>query len=185
MLLRPVPYYIAALLLLILFAYVFPIFPLSGGMGIERSLCFSLESIRSLLWHWTLPALSLIIIGVAVNFQTMKLIVQSVRSEDYVGYAKAGGVKEGTIAFRYVIRNAMLPTITQLGLMFGQLFSGALITEMVFAYPGIGWLLYNAIMRADYNLIMGIACISVIAVTTSIFILDLIYPLIDPRIRYQ
>lgn len=185
MFLRPIPYYIMAILLLILFAYVFPVFPLSGGMGIGQSLSFDLKSIGNLLWHAALPALSLIIGAMAEHFQAMKLIVQSVRSEDYVGYAKAGGVKEGKIAFRYVIRNAMLPRITHLGLTFGQLFSGALITEMVFAYPGIGWLLYNAVMKADYNLIMGITCISIIAITTSIFILDLIYPLMDPRVRYQ
>ncbi len=185
MVVRPLPYYIMALLLLILLTFIVPIFPMSGGIGIGRIPSFTLESIKSILMHGILPALTLVIVGGVISFQSMKLIVQGVRSEDYVVYAKAAGVKEGTIAYRYVIRNAMLPTITQLGLSFGQIFSGALITEIVFSYPGIGWLLYNATMNGDYNLIMGITCISVVAITTSILALDLLYPLVDPRVRYR
>jgi len=185
MLLRPIPYYIVAMLVLIFLAYIFPIFPLAGGIGIGVSVAFNLEAIKSLLRHAALPALTLVIVGWVGNFQAMKLIVQTVRSEDYVSYAQFAGVKDGIIAFRYVIRNAMLPQLTQLGLSFGQIFAGALITEMVFAYPGIGWILYQAVLRADYNLIMGILCISIIAITTSILVLDLVYPLFDPRVRYR
>ena len=92
----------------------------------------------------------------------MKLIVQGVRSEDYVWYAKVAGIEEQRIVFHYVIPNAMLPMITQLGLQFGTIFSGALVTEMVFAYPGWDGY-YMMVMRGDYNLIMGITCISVLA----------------------
>ncbi|MCS7241967.1 MAG: ABC transporter permease [Candidatus Caldatribacterium sp.] len=185
MFVRPIPYYILSLLLLLFLAYVFPIFPLGGGAGVGVQLTLNLRTIRNILHHAALPALTLIIAGGVTHFQAMKLIVQSVRSEDYVSYAKAAGIDERRIAFRYVIRNAMLPTITQLGLSFGFVFSGALITEMVFAYPGIGWVLYNAVMNGDYNLIMAIACISVVAITTSVFVLDLLYPLVDPRVRYR
>jgi len=185
MVVRPIPYYIMSLLCLILFAYLIPIFPLSGGIGVGRELSLSWETMKSIVLHGTLPALTLLIVGIAWQFQSMKLIIQGVRSEDYVWYMKAAGVKEQRIVFRYVIRNAMLPMITQLGLQFGTIFSGALVTEMVFAYPGVGWILYDAVMRGDYNLIMGIMCISVVAVTTSIFLLDLIYPLFDPRVRYR
>jgi peptide/nickel transport system permease protein len=185
MLVRPIPYYIMALLFLLFLAYIFPVFPLSGGAGIGVKLTLSLRALGNIIRHATLPALTLVVAGGVTHFQAMKLIVQSVRSEDYVSYAKAAGVEERRIAFRYVIRNAMLPTITQLGLSFGFVFSGALITEMVFAYPGIGWVLYNAVMNGDYNLIMAIACISVVAITTSVFVLDLLYPFVDPRVRYQ
>ena len=85
---------------------------------------------------------------------------------------------------KYVTRNAILPQITGLALSFGQIFSGALITEIVFSYPGIGTLLYNAIINGDYNLIMGITIFSILAITTAILILDLLYPLFDPRIRH-
>ncbi len=185
MFIRPVPYYIMAFLLLLLLAYVIPVFPLGGGAGITLKASFDLKSILNILRHAFLPALSLIILGIAEHFQAMKLTVQTVRSEDYVTYAQAAGVQRRKIAFKYVIRNAMLPRITHLGMTFGYLFSGALITEMVFAYPGVGWLLYNSITRADYNLFMGVSSISLIVITTSILVIDLIYPLVDPRIRYK
>jgi len=185
MIIRPIPYYVMALICLILFAYIFPIFPLSGGMGIGRKLSFNLETIISIMRHGILPAFTLLIVGIAWQFQSMKLIVQAVRADDHVWYAKTAGVEEKKVVRNHIMRNAMLPMITQLGLQFGTIFTGALITEMVFAYPGIGWILYDAIMKADYNLIMGIMCISVLAITTSIFILDLIYPFFDPRVRYR
>lgn len=185
MIIRPIPYYIMALICLILFAYVFPIFPLSGGIGIGEKLSFDIKTVLSILKHGALPAITLMIVGIAWQFQSMKLIVQTARADDHVWYAKVAGVLEKMIVRNHVRRNAMLPMITQLGLQFGGIFSGALITEMVFAYPGVGWILYDAIMKADYNLIMGIMCISTIAVTTSILLLDLIYPLFDPRVRYR
>ncbi len=185
MVVRPIPYYIMALICLILFAYVFPIFPLSGGLGIGRTLKFDLETIFNVLKHAFLPALTLLIVGFSWQFQSMKLIVQGVKAEDHVWYAKTAGVEERRIVFSHVVRNAMLPMITQLGLQFGTIFGGALVTEMVFAYPGIGWILYDAIMKADYNLIMGIMCISLVATTTSILVLDFVYPLFDPRVRYR
>jgi len=185
MIIRPIPYYITALIILILFAYIFPIFPLSGGIGVGRTLSFDLNTILNIIKHAILPALTLLIVGISWQFQSMKLIVQSVKTDDHIIYSKTAGVDDKKIVYNHVIRNAMLPMITQLGLQFGTIFSGTLITEMVFTYPGIGQILYDAIMRADYNLIMGIMCISVVAVTTSMLLLDLIYPLFDPRIRYR
>ena len=117
-------------------------------------------------------------------FQTMKLIVQNVNAENFVQYAKLGGVKENRIVGKYVIRNALLPQITGLALSLGQIFSGALITEIVYGYPGLGMLLYRAIVNGDYNLIMGITIFSIVGITTAILIVDLTYPLFDPRVRY-
>jgi peptide/nickel transport system permease protein len=114
----------------------------------------------------------------------MKLIVQNVNAENYVQYAKLSGVTEGRIVSKYIIRNALLPQITGLALSLGQIFSGALITEIVFSYPGMGMLLYNSIIRGDYNLIMGIIIFSIIGITTAILFVDLTYPLFDPRVRY-
>jgi peptide/nickel transport system permease protein len=184
MIIRPLPYYIFAFTLLLLLAYVVRWFPVSGGTGIGRKVAFNWPFIKDVLWHSFLPALSLTILGGAIWFQTMKLIVQNVNAENFVQYAKLGGVKEGRIVSRYVIRNAMLPQITGLALALGQIFSGALITEIVFSYPGLGGLLYNAIVTGDYNLIMGITVISIVAITTAILVIDLLYPLFDPRVRY-
>lgn len=185
MVVRPFPYYIFAFALLLLFGYVLQWFPIAGGTDIGRQPSFSWAYISDVLRHAFLPAISLIILGTASWFQTMKLIVQNVNSADYVQYAKMGGIKENKIVNRYVIRNGMLPQITALGLVFGQLFSGALIVEIVFSYPGIGSLLYNAIITGDYNLIMGITAFSIVAISTAILVIDLIYPLFDPRIRYS
>jgi len=184
MVVRPIPYYIFAFALLLLLAYVFQIFPVSGGTAIGRQFEWSWLYFSDVLYHAFLPALSLVLLGTAVWFQTMKLVVQNVNAEDFVQYAKFGGLKNSKIAMRYVIRNAMLPQITSLALSIGQIFSGALITEIVFSYPGLGMLLYNAIITGDYNLIMGITALSIIGITTAIFIIDLLYPLFDPRVRY-
>jgi peptide/nickel transport system permease protein len=184
MVIRPQPYYIFAFALLLLLAWVVRWFPITGGSSLGAIPSFSWAYIKNVLWHSFLPALSLTILGGAVNFQTMKLLVQNVNAENFVQYAKLGGVTEDRIVNRYIIRNALLPQITGLALSLGQIFSGALITEMVFSYPGLGMLLYNSVIRADYNLIMGITMLSIVGITTAILIVDLTYPLFDPRVRY-
>jgi peptide/nickel transport system permease protein len=184
MVVRPLPYYIFAFALLLLLAWVVRLFPVTGGSSLGAIPTFTWAYIKDVLWHSFLPALSMVILGSAVNFQTMKLIVQNVNAESFVQYAKLGGVTEGRIVSKYVIRNALLPQVTGLALSLGQIFSGALITEIVFSYPGLGMLLYNSVIRADYNLIMGITIFSIVGITTAILIVDLTYPLFDPRVRY-
>jgi peptide/nickel transport system permease protein len=185
MVIRPMPYYIFAFALLLLFAYALRWFPVSGGSTLGRQPSWSWSYIQNVLWHSFLPALSIMVLGIAVWFQTMKLVVQSVVGESYVQYARMGGVTERRIVTRYVFRNALLPQITGLALSLGLIFSGALITEIVFSYPGLGTLLYRAIVNGDYNLIMGITIFSIFAITTTVLIVDLLYPLFDPRIRYS
>jgi len=185
MVVRPLPYYIFAFALLLLFAYVVRWFPITGGASLGAVPTLTWAYIKDVLWHSFLPALSLCVLGGAVTFQTMKLIVQNVNAESFVQYAKMGGVTEDRIVGKYVIRNAILPQITGLALSIGQIFSGALITEIVYGYPGLGMLLYRAIINGDYNLIMGITLFSIIAITTAILIVDLTYPLFDPRVRYN
>jgi len=184
MFIRPQPYYVFAFMLLIVFGYFLPWFPVAGGTALGRKLLFNWATIKDILWHSFLPELSMITLGAAINFQTMKLIVQNVNSENFVQYAKLGGVTESRIVGKYVIRNGILPQITGLALSLGQIFSGALITEIVFSYPGMGTLLFNAIVNGDYNLIMGITIFSILGITTAMLVLDLIYPLFDPRVRY-
>jgi len=184
MVIRPLPYYIFAFALILLFAYVVRWFPITGGASLGALPTLTWAYIKDVLWHSALPALSLSILGGAVTFQTMKLIVQNVNAESFVQYAKLGGVTEDRIVSKYVIRNALLPQITGLALSLGQIFSGALITEIVYGYPGLGGLLYRAIVNGDYNLIMGITMLSIVGITTAILVVDLTYPLFDPRVRY-
>ncbi len=184
MVVRPQPYYIFAFGLVLLLAWVVRWFPITGGASMGALPTFTWAYIKDVLWHSFLPALSLTVLGGAVNFQIMKLIVQNVNAESFVQYAKLGGVTEDRIVGKYVIRNAILPQITGLALSLGQIFSGALITEIVYQYPGLGWLLFRAIVNGDYNLIMGITLFSIVGITTAILVIDLMYPLFDPRVRY-
>ncbi|GIV79033.1 ABC transporter permease [Litorilinea aerophila] len=182
---RPIPYYIMALVLLAVFAYYIPLFPFSGayppGTHVEWSLSFILTVVR----HSILPALSLILVGIGGWFIGMRALASNIVSEDYVVYVENAGLPERTIVFNYVIRNALLPQITGLALQLGLIFNGALIMEVVFGYPGMGTLTLQAVMANDYTLIMGITIFSIIGVATSVLILDLIYPLFDPRVRHQ
>jgi len=182
---RPIHYYIFALVLLLMFAYAIPVFPVSGGFSIGRSFRFSWSLVFDILKHAFLPALSLIIVNISTWFMTMRLLVSNVMADDYITYAQVAGVPNREVLFQYAIRNAIIPQVTALALSLGQVFGGALITETVFSYPGLGTLLYSSINSGDYNLIMGITLLSVIAVATGVLIMDLIYPLLDPRIRYQ
>jgi peptide/nickel transport system permease protein len=183
MVLAPIPNYIVALMLIIMFAYILPIFPIGGGYTIGAPIELSWAFISDVLQHAFLPALSLILLGVATTHQIMRLIVQGVNEEDYVRYAQIGAVNERAVFSKYIMRNAMLPQITRFALGFAALFSGALVTEIVFAYPGVGFLAYRAILASDYNVLMGITTLSIIALTTATLIMDLLNPLFDPRIR--
>jgi peptide/nickel transport system permease protein len=181
---RPIPYYVMALLMLVIFAYFIPIFPFSGAYPVGTRPQFSLDFVLTLIKHSALPAISLVLVGMGGWFIGMKALTSNIISEDYVVYAETAGLKENKILFSYVMRNALLPQITGLALQLGMVFNGALIMEVVFGYPGMGMLTFQAVLANDYTLIMGIAIYSIIGVATSVFILDLLYPLFDPRVRH-
>ncbi len=185
MAINPVPYYIFALTLLLLFCYVIPIFPLGGGFSVGQRVALTWSFIKDVIKHGTLPALSLIILGLSGWSLGTKILVQNLSEEDYVVYAQMMGLSDQKILYSYVLRNAMLPQITGLGLSLGGIFGGAMMTEILFTYPGIGTLAYNAVRANDYNVMIAISFFSIIAVATALLILDLLYPLIDPRIRYR
>jgi peptide/nickel transport system permease protein len=182
---RPIPYYILALLLVMLFAYVWPIFPIRGAYPMGMKPNWSWQFVLTVFYHSVLPALSLVLGGIGAWFVGMKSLTSNIISEDYVVYAETAGLKERKILFGYIMPNAMLPQITGLALSLGMIFNGALILEVIFTYPGLGLLAYQAILLTDYTLIMGIAIFSIIGIATASLILDLIYPLFDPRVRYQ
>jgi peptide/nickel transport system permease protein len=174
-----------ALVMLVMFAYVIRIFPFSGAYPPGMRPQLTPQFILTVIKHSTLPALSLVIVGMGGWFLGMKSLASNIISEDYVVYAEVAGLRENKILFNYVIRNALLPQITGLALQLGLIFSGALIMEVVFGYPGMGTLIFRAVLANDYSLIMGITLFSIVGVATSVLILDLIYPLFDPRVRYQ
>lgn len=179
----PIPYYIVALILLMAFTFYLPIFPLVGGARGEPALTW--EYISSLIHHSFLPALSLVIGAMAFRFTISKALTSSEKSSDYVQYAEMAALPKRKILFSYVVRNTMLPQVTDLGLSLGAIFEGAIITEFVFGYPGIGYVLFNAINAGDYNVIMGVTLFSIVAIATASLLVDLSYPLFDPRVRFR
>lgn len=180
--LYPIPYYILALILIMLFSYIFQVFPLSMTIQGEG---LTWEHIRSVIYNSLMPALSMILIGTGWWVISMKTLSVGIAEEDYVHFARLKGLKESKIMTKYVLPNAALPQITMLALQIGSVFNGALITEILFGYPGVGTLLYSAILQADYNLMMGTITVSIISVAAATFIIDLLYPFIDPRVRYK
>lgn len=179
----PIPYYILAFVMLMLFTYYLPLFPLVGGA--RGTPAFTWEYISSVLYYGFLPALSLVIAAVSFRFIVSKALTTSEKSNDYVHYAEMAALPRRKIIFAYVIRNTLLPQVTDLGLSLGAIFEGALITEVVFGYPGLGYVLFNAVNAADYNVLMGITLLSVVGIATASLIVDLSYPLLDPRVRYR
>jgi peptide/nickel transport system permease protein len=180
-----IPYYILAIILIFLFAFYWRIFPLSGaysvGLRPELSLNFALDVLR----HAALPALSIILVSLGWWFLSMRSLITSLKGEDYILQAEAKGLSERRILWGYAFRNALLPQSTGLAISLGHIVGGALITEVIFAYPGLGWLIYNSIQGLDFPVIQGGVLLIVFSVALANFIIDLIYPLIDPRIRYQ
>jgi peptide/nickel transport system permease protein len=183
MLIYPIPYYIFALLLIILFTYVWKLFPFS--FYVDSSKPFGLSLMLDIVYHSTLPALSIIAVNLGWWVIGMKALATSVAEEDFVTFARLKGVSEPRIMTHYVARNALLPQVTILALRLGTVFNGALITEILFGFPGVGTLIYSSAVQADYNLMLGTISFSVIAVATATLIVDLTYPLLDPRIRYR
>ena len=178
--LYPMPYYVIALLLIILLAYVFPVFPL---VTVVTGTGWTLKHILEIIHNSILPALSLVLVNTGWWVISMKTLSLGIAEEDYVTFAKIKGLSKSNIMRRYIAPNAMLPQVTALALRIGLVFSGAVILETLFGYPGIGLLLYNAVLSADYNLIMGAITVSVLAVSVMTYIIDIMYPLLDPRIR--
>lgn len=182
---RPIPYYIVAIVMLVVFAFFIPIFPFSGAYPIGTRPSWTLGFIWIYIKHSVLPIATLVLVGFGAWFVGMKSLTSNIISEDYVVYAEATGLKQNKILRHYIMRNALLPQLTGLAMSLGTVFSGALITEIVFGFPGLGMLTMGAVLRNDYSMIMGIAIYSIIGVAVAVFIMDLIYPLFDPRVRYQ
>lgn len=177
------PYYILALILVFLFAFHWRIFPLSGAYSVGLRPELTLAFARDVLRHATLPALSIILVSLGWWFLSMRSLITTQKGEDYILLAEAKGLPERRILWNYAFRNALLPQATGLALSLGHIVGGALITEVIFAYPGLGWVIYNAIKSLDFPVIQGSVLLLIVAVATTNLLIDLAYPLIDPRIR--
>jgi len=178
--LYPIPYYILALVVILLFAYWIALFPLSptflpGPMTWSKAV--------SIMYNSFLPALTLVLAGFGWNVLAMKALAVATKEDAYVQFARLKGTTDRTRMTNYVFRNAMLPQITALMLSLGFIFNGAIQTEVIFSYPGIGMTMRAAAGAGDYNLLYGAIILTIFSVATAALVLDLIYPLFDPRIR--
>jgi len=183
--LHPVPYYIVAFVLLVVFGYLWPVLPISGGSAMITGVSSGWSHAASIVQHSILPAASLVLLGVGSWFLGMRSLVSNVITEDYVTYAELGGVARRRILHSYVMRNALVPQVTGLAMSLGTIFNGAIITEQVFGYPGVGSLLVSAVYAGDYGLVLGVTTISIIGVSAAVLLIDLAYPLLDPRVQHR
>ena len=180
--LTSMPYYCLAILLLYLLAVTVEILPTGGGYSFGLTPELTPAFIADALHYYWLPFLSLVLIfigGQAVGMRSMAIYENN---SDYVNYSRGLGLADARIT-RYIFRNAMLPQLTGLALSIGGLVGGALVTELVFSYPGIGSVLFNAIGTSDYPVVQAVTLIIAVAVLVANFLVEVAYGFVDPRIR--
>ena len=183
--LHAIPFFLLGLILIYLFAFRFPVLPMFGGYSAGAFPAFTGPFVLDLLRHAILPALSIVLVATGGWALSMRGMMVTTQGEDYVIFAEAKGLRSLTIFLRYCVRNALLPQATGLALALGQIVSGAVLVEVIFGYPGIGTVLFQAIRENDHFLIQGIVFTVIIALGLATLILDAIYPLLDPRISYR
>jgi len=176
------PYMWLGILLAWSLGIVAGIFPFASAYSFSMVPSFSLAFILDLLHHWFLPFISLFLIGFGGWAIGMRNMIIYELEADYSHYLEALGAPRGLVR-KYAFRNAILPQITGLALQLGVIFSGALVTEVVFSYPGIGYWILQAIQNQDYFLLQGCFLFIIIGVLVANFIIDIIYVTVDPRTR--
>ncbi|RRR98130.1 ABC transporter permease [Glycomyces terrestris] len=180
--LTAVPYMWLAILLAWVGGIILGWFPVAGGYSFALTPAFTWTFIVDLLHHWVLPFLSLFVVALGGWAIGMRNLVIYELESDYSNYLQALGAPNRLVR-RYAFRNAVLPQITGLALQLGVVVGGALVTEVVFAYPGLGSLLLEAVNSQDFFLLQGILLFIVIGVLVFNFLADIVYVLVDPRTR--
>jgi peptide/nickel transport system permease protein len=177
------PYFWTALLLLFVFGFTLGWFPLKGGYSAGATPQATLSFLGDAAYHSVLPAITIIISVLGGWVLSMRNNMIASLGDDYVTFAEANGLRRRTIALRYAARNALLPNMTLFALALGLVVSGSILTEYVFGYPGIGYLLASAISNRDYPLLQALFLIITISVLAANFLVDLVYTWLDPRVR--
>ena len=180
-----IPYFLLGLILVYVFGFFLDIFHMYGGYKTGTIPTLTIAFAWDVLWHSMLPALSIILVSTGGWALGMRSLMVMTQGEDYVVFGDAMGLRNRTIFTRYAIRNALLPQVTAVALALGQIVSGAVLVEVIFGFPGIGTMLYQAIRGSDYYLVQGIVFVVIVSIGLATFILDIIYPLLDPRITYR
>lgn len=176
------PSYLVAIILLYFLADLHPFFPTGGAYSVTTHVGFNLPFILSVLYHAILPIAAYTIISVGGWALFMKGSVMSTLGAEYVRGAESWGLERRTVSRDYIGRNALLPMVTNLALSFGFLFGGSVFIETYFSYPGLGYYLVTSVDSRDYTVMMGCFLLITIAVVVSNILVDVLYPLIDPRV---
>ena len=177
-----VPIFLMGLLLLTVFGVYLNWFPIGGMISLldGRS---GLAYVSDVLWHLPLPVLTLALYYLPIYLRITRANIIEIMQEDFIKTSRALGLSERSIYFKHALRNALLPTITIFGLRLGLSLTGAIMTETVFAWPGLGRLLYTAIFARDYPLLSGLFMFSSIMVVVISLLTDILYGYLDPRVR--
>ena len=178
-----IPYFWLALISLYILAYTLNWFPLNGGYDTSTTIGWNGDFLLSAFYHALLPSFTIILASIAGWMLGMRNTMITTLTEDYVVLAEAKGLSEFRIMLTYAARNAILPNVTGFALSLGFVVGGALLTEVVFSYPGIGYALLQAAQNSDYPLLQGIFLMIALAVLGANFIADLVYVALDPRVR--
>ena len=157
---------------------------ITGLVLVDSLLTLNFAGFWDGLLHLIMPALALATIPMAVIMRMTRSSMLEVMNEDYVRTARAKGVVPWRVVFKHALRNAMLPTITVIGLQTGLLMGGAIITETIFSWPGIGLYTYNSISSRDYASIQGVVLYAALLFVLVNLLVDLLYAILDPRVRY-
>jgi peptide/nickel transport system permease protein len=180
-----VPFYLFGLALIWIFAVELRVLPSGGGFDATKILRWDLATALNIAEHAILPSSALVLWGLGSWSLSMRAMMVSVLGEDYITFAQAKGLSDRVVFARYGVRNALLPQITALALSLGLIIGSGVLIETIFNYPGIGSLTFAAIGSRDYFVINGTIFIMVLCAAVALLVVDLIYPIIDPRIRYQ
>lgn len=180
------PSFIVALVLIYFLAFKAKLFPLGRPYGLMTKPDWaSLKFWGEVIYHGTLPALSLILVSLGSWGLGMRAMMITVEGDDYMTFAEAKGLKGARLFLQYALRNALLPQITGIAIQLGGIVSGSTLVEVYFQYPGLGNRLAGAIASFDYYLVSGIVLFLVAGIALATFMVDMLYPLLDPRISYQ
>ena len=191
------PIFWLALMFQYVFAYQIPILPLEGRLSIGISApppvtgLFVLDSLLagdpeacgSALYHLLMPAFTLGFATLALILRMTRSSMLEVLSADYIRTARAKGLSERTVIFKHALRNALIPTVTVTGLSFGALLGGAVLTETIFNWPGMGRFAASAVIGLDFNSVMGFTLVVAVTYVLANLIVDLLYAVIDPRVK--
>jgi peptide/nickel transport system permease protein len=171
-------------ILVIALALYFDLFP-TGGMFDIRESFTGLAYLRDLALHLLLPAACLASYNLALICRITRTSMLEVLRKDFVTTARSKGLAERVVVLKHMLRNSLIPVVTLIGMSLGLMFAGSVLTETVFSWPGLGRLTYDSIFNRDYPVLMGIFIFVSVAITAANLLTDLVYCLLDPRIRYD